>query len=157
VTSLPTGTWFEDFLPGQRFRHARGATVGEFECAVLAKQVMNTAEVHWNHEAARAADLGQTPLVFGLITASLVFGLVGPDTAENAVREIGCSGLRFVAPVNVGATVYAYTEVVSTSDSQERPDAGVVQFRHWGVADGLVVFEAQRSVLVKRRSTGGDR
>ena len=40
--------YFEDFAVGQRFRHARGATIGEVENAVISKLVMNTAQGHWN-------------------------------------------------------------------------------------------------------------
>jgi acyl dehydratase len=50
-----------------------------------------------------------------------------------------------------GDTLYAYTEVLGREDS-EREDAGIVRFKHWGVKDdGKVVFEAERTVLVKRR------
>jgi len=90
--------------------------------------------------------------VFGLVTASLVFGLASQDTAENALAELACTGLRFTSPVHVGDTLYAYTEVLAVEDSPDRPDAGVVRFRHWGaLADGRVVFEGQRAVLVKRK------
>jgi acyl dehydratase len=95
--------------------------------------------------------------VFGLITASIVFGLSSQDTAEHALAELGCTGLRFRSPVHHGDTLYAYTEVLSTVPA-ERDDAGVVRFHHWGVLhDGRVVFEGERSVLVKRRSHWGNR
>jgi len=35
----------------------------------------------------------------------------------------------------------------------DRPDAGIVRFRHWGInQDDRPVFEGERTVLVKRRS-----
>ena len=49
----------------------------------------------------------------GLVTGSLVFGLASQDTAENALAELGCTGLRFKAPVHLGDTIYAYTDVVA--------------------------------------------
>ncbi len=37
-------------------------------------------------------------------------------------------------------------------DASDRPDAGVVRVRHWGaLGDGRVVFEGERTVLVKRK------
>jgi acyl dehydratase len=144
-------TYFEDFTVGQRIRHARGATVGEVENGLLSKLVMNTAQAHWNEHYLTGGPLGKGRVVFGLITASMVFGLASQDTAENALAELGCTGLRFRAPVHHGDTLYAYTEVAS-KQAAEREDAGIVGFRHWGLNhDDRVVFEGRRTVLVKRR------
>jgi acyl dehydratase len=100
--------------------------------------------------------LGEGRLVFGLVTASLVFGLASQDTAENALAELSCTGLRFTSPVHLGDTLYAYTEVIGAEDSPDRADAGVVRFKHWGaLADGRVVFEGERAVLLKRRPAQG--
>jgi acyl dehydratase len=151
----PTG-YFEDFLVGQRIRHARGATIGEVENAMISKQVMNTAQAHWNEHHLTGGPLGSGRVVFGLVTASVVFGLASQDTAEQALAEVGCTGLRFRAPVHHGDTLYAYTEVESTQAAPDRDDAGVVTFRHWGVSqDDRLVFEGVRTVLVKRRSHWG--
>ena len=60
--------------------------------------------------------------------------------------------MRFTAPVFHGDTLYAYTEVLAKDDA-DRDTAGIVRFKHWGVKDdGAVVFETERTVLVKRRS-----
>jgi itaconyl-CoA hydratase len=145
--------YFEDFEVGQRLRHWRGATVSDVENNLITKLVMNTAEGHWNDLAMRGSPLGEGRIVFGLLTASIVFGLAGQDTAEQALAELGCGGLRFKGPVHVGDTLYAYTEVLDCSDSADRDDAGVVRFRHWGLLDDeAVVFEGERTVLLKRRS-----
>ena len=149
-----TGTtnYFEDFTVGQRMRHARSATIGEVEGSFLAKLVMNTAQSHWNDHAMRGGPMGDGYLVFGLLTASMVFGLASQDTIENAVAELGCTQLRFMAPVHHGDTLSAYTEVLATEDAPDRVDAGVVTFKHWGVThDDRVVFQGVRRVLVKRR------
>ena len=83
----------------------------------------------------------------------MVFGLASQDTSENALAEVGADRLRFTAPVHHGDTLYAFTEVVSVQDSADREDAGLIRFRHWGVTqDDRVVFEGERTVLVKRRS-----
>jgi acyl dehydratase len=157
VSALTSGdNFFEDFPVGRRLRHARGATVGDVENNLVTKQVMNTAQSHWNEHAMAGSPLGEGRLVFGLVTGSLVFGLASQDTAENALAELGCTGLRFKAPVHLGDTLYAYTEVLAADPDPEREDAGVVRFKHWGVThDDRVVFEGERTVLVKRRSYWG--
>jgi itaconyl-CoA hydratase len=157
VAALTSGAgYFEDFSPAQRIRHARGATIGEVEGSFLTKQVMNTAQAHWNEHYLTGGPLGSGRVVFGLVTASVVFGLASQDTAEHALAELGCTGLRFRSPVRHGDTLYAYTEVTSTEPAPDRDDAGIVSFKHWGVThDGRVAFEGRRTVLVKRRSHWG--
>jgi itaconyl-CoA hydratase len=145
------GRYFEDYAVGTRMRHARGTTVGEVENQLVTKLVMNTADGHYNEARMKNTPFGQR-LVFGLVTGSIVIGLATQDTAENALAELALDKLRFRAPVFHSDTLTAYTEVLSTRDG-DRPDAGIVRFKHWGTKqDGTIVFEGEREVLVKRRS-----
>ena len=144
--------WFEDFSVGQRMRHARAATIDEVENNFISKQVMNTAQGHWNEEIMAGSPLGDGRLVFGLITGSMTVGLASQDTAENALAELGLDNVKFKKPVHHGDTITAYTEVLAVDDA-DRDDAGVVRFQHWGRNQhGDVVCELERTVLLKRRS-----
>lgn len=146
----PTG-WFEDFTAGQRMRHARQSTIGDVEASVLAKQVMNTAQGHFNETFLDGHPLGPGRLVFGLATASTVFGLAAQDTTEHCLAELSYDAIKFRSPVRHGDTLTAYTEVIAVEDA-DRPDAGIVTFHHWGVRqDGAVVAEGRRRVLIKRK------
>ena len=146
--------YFEDFEVGQRMKHARGATIDEVENNYLSKQVMNTAQAHWNEEVMAGSPLGDGRLVFGLITGSMTVGLTSQDTAENAVAELGLDKVRFKKPVHHGDTITAYTEVLSCEAAPDRDDAGVVRFKHWGRNQhGDVVCELERTVLIKRRGS----
>jgi itaconyl-CoA hydratase len=150
-------TYFEDFPAGLKMRHARGATVEEVENNYLSKVVVNTAQGHWNEHAHRGAatGLGEGRVVFGLITASLVIGLASQDTSENALAELRLDKLRFLAPVHHGDTVYAFSKVLDTGEAPGRSDAGIVTFKHWGMThDDRLVFEGERTVLVKKRPVG---
>lgn len=151
--------YFEDFSVGQRMRHARGATVTDVENNFISKQVMNTAQAHWNeHALTGGGPFGAGRVVFGLVTGSLVFGLASQDTAEAAIQELGCTGLKFRSPVRQGDTIYACTEVLAITESPDREDAGIVEFKHWGIThEDRLVFEGRRSVLLKRRSHWSDR
>ena len=145
-------SWFEDFSVGDRMRHARGTTVGEVENQLLTKLVLNTAQAHFNEDLMAGSPMGEGRLVFGLVTGSIVLGLATQDTAEHALAEVGLDGLRFTAPVHHGDTLYAFTEVLAV-DEADREDVGLVRFKHWGTnQEGTIVFEAERTVLVKRRS-----
>jgi acyl dehydratase len=142
--------YFEDFVVGDRIKHARGTTIGEVENQLLTKLVMNTAQAHFNEDAMKNTPFGRR-LVFGLVTGSIVMGLATQDIAENALAELGLDKLRFTAPVFHGDTLYTYTEVLSKKEFQE--GAGEVCFKHWGVnQEGKIVFEGERTVLIKRRN-----
>jgi hypothetical protein len=80
--------------------------------------------------------------------------LAAQDTAENALAELSVTGIRLKAMVFHGDTLYAYTEVLDKRDA-DRPDAGVVVFRHLGFNQkDEQVFEGQRTVLIRRRPAG---
>ncbi len=150
--------YFEDFPVGRKLRHARGATIDEVENNYLSKAVDNTAQAHWNEHSMRGGPLGSGRVVFGLITGSMVIGLASQDTAENAIAEVGLDKLRFVSPVHHGDTIYALSEVLAASDSPDRNDAGLVTFKHWGIThEDRLVFEGERTVLLKKRSHWGER
>jgi itaconyl-CoA hydratase len=146
--------FFEDFRAGDVYRHARGKTVTEMDNVLITNMVMNTAEGHFNEDLMRRQDgIFKQRVVFGGITIAMVIGLASQDTAENALAELGMDRIRLKAPVFHGDTLYAFTEVLETADA-DRPDAGIVRFRHWGVnQDDKVVFEGERTVLVKRRGS----
>ncbi|GGN78700.1 MaoC family dehydratase [Nocardia rhizosphaerihabitans] len=142
-------TYFDDYTVGRQFRHARGKTVTEMDNVLLTNLVVNTAAAHFDEHSMVGHPVGQR-IVFGGITASIVIGLASQDVSENAIAELGLTGMRLQAPVVHGDTLYAYTEITGVRDDQE--DSGVVECHHWGVNQrGDVVFEADRSVRVRRR------
>ncbi|MGC2788191.1 MAG: MaoC family dehydratase [Roseiarcus sp.] len=142
--------YFEDFVVGAVTRHARGKTIEAAEHVMVTNLVMNSAQGHFNEEAAKATPFGRR-MTFGGYTAALVIGLSSQDTSENALAELSLHKIRFGAPVFAGDTIIAFTEVLSVSDAND-PAAGIVHFKHWGVnQNDKIVFEGERKVLVKRR------
>ena len=153
LASLTGGdNYFEDFAPGQVFRHARGKTVEATENVAITNLVMNTAEGHFNEHAMQSNPMFKTRIVFGGVTIALVVGLAAQDTAEQALAELGMDKIRLRAPVHHGDTLYAYSEVLAVAEAK-RADAGEVTFKHYGVnQDDKLVFEGERRVVLKRRS-----
>jgi itaconyl-CoA hydratase len=143
--------YFEDFKVGEILRHRRGKTIEPTENVLITNMVMNTASSHFD-DVVMKDTMFKKRLQFGGVTAALIVGMASQDTSENSVAELGMTGIRFKVPVFHGDTLYAYTEVLEKRET-DRPDAGVVVFRHWGVnQDDKVVFEGDRQVLVKKRS-----
>ena len=145
-------TWFEEFRPGERMRHARGTTVGEVENQLLTKLVLNTSQAHFNEHAMAGSPLGEGRLVFGLVTGSIVIGLATQDTAEHALAEVGLDRMRFTAPVHHGDTLYAESTVLEVRPSESKPDRGVVRVRTDVYnQENKLVASFKRAVLVPRR------
>ncbi|BBB01424.1 putative dehydratase [Actinacidiphila reveromycinica] len=141
--------YFEDFTVGDVYEHARGKTVTEMDGVLITNMVMNTAQAHFNAHSREGSAFPHV-LVFGGVTISMVIGLATQDTGEHALAELGLDRIRLRAPVTHGHTLYAYTEVLDKQDA-DRPDAGVVRFKHWGVnQDDVLVFEGERTTLIQR-------
>jgi len=148
--------YFEDFRAGQMLRHARGKTVCEQDNVGITLQVLNTADAHFNEDLmqknARGRSGWTTRLVFGGVTIAIVIGLAMQDTGENAVKELRLDRIRLKAPVFHGDTLYAFSEVLETRPGH-LDEAGIVKFRHYGINQkDQIVFEGERTVLIKRRS-----
>jgi acyl dehydratase len=157
VSSL-TGknNYFEDFEVGAVYEHARGRTITEMDNVMITHLVMNTAQGHFNEDRMARGPFKHR-INFGGITASFIIGLAAEDTAEQALAELGLDKIRFSTPVYHGDTLYAYTEVLA-KENADRPDAGIVVFRHVGInQDQKIVFSGERRTLMKRRSHWGGR
>lgn len=148
------GSYFEDFRVGQRFVHGRGRTVSELDNYLITLMTLNTAQAHFNREYAARLMGGAFPerLVMGAVTMAVCIGLSSEDLSENAIADLGYTGVAFPNPVFHGDTLYAETEVLEVSDA-DRPDAGIVRCRVTGRnQDGKTVFVGERTFLVKKRA-----
>ena len=151
------GNYYEDFIVGDVYEHARGKTMEMLENVLITNLVLNTAQLHFNEHLAETAAAQKHRIVFGGVTASLVIGLAMQDTGEQAVEEVGLDKVRFRISVIHGDTLYAFTEVVAKNDSaavcRGHEDVGLVHFRHYGINQrNETVFEGERRVLIKKRS-----
>lgn len=159
ATLTSDDNYFEDFEVGRLMRHARGKTVTEMDNVLITHMVMNTAEGHFNEHAMKkdARGIFAQRVVFGGINLSMVLGLAAQDTAEQCLAELTLDKIRLSHPVFHGDTLYAFSEVLERTDG-DRPDAGVVRFRHYGVnQDDKLCVEAERTVLLKRKSHWAER
>jgi itaconyl-CoA hydratase len=151
IASL-TGTdnYFEDFVVGDAFRHARGKTITPLENVMITNMVMNTAQGHFNAHIMESTPF-QGVLCYGGVNFSIVLGLATQDCCENALEELGLDNIKLTKPVTHGDTLYAYSEVLEVSDA-DRPDAGIVKFRHYGFNQrDEMVAQLDRIALIKRR------
>ena len=151
------GNYYEDFIVGDVYEHARGKTMEMLENVLITNLVLNTAQLHFNEHLAETAAAQKHRIVFGGVTASLVIGLAMQDTGEQAVEEVGLDKVRFRISVIHGDTLYAFSEVVGKDDNaalcRGHKDVGLVHFQHYGINQrNETVFEGERRVLIKKRA-----
>jgi len=148
------GRYFEDFEVGQIYQHRPGRTISEVDNTWFTLLTMNTHPLHFDAEYAKASEFGK-PLVNSAFTVSLVVGMSVSDVSQKAIANLGWKEIKLPAPVFVGDTLYAESEVLEKRESKSRPTAGIVTVRTWGKkSDGTVVCEFDRNMLIPKRGHG---
>jgi acyl dehydratase len=147
---------YEDFVVGDVYRSALGRTVTETDNLLYTMLAMNTNELHFNEEAAKATEWGQ-PLVNSTFTLALVLGLSVPDTTQAGAVNLGWTEIRLPHPVFVGDTIWSETEVTAVRASESRPTHGIVGVRTRGINQRReVVCEFSRSFLIAKTAAARD-
>jgi itaconyl-CoA hydratase len=151
--SVGEGRFFEDFKVGDKYDHPLGRTVSETDNTWFTLLTCNTNQVHFNADYAEQTEFGRL-LVNSCLTLSIVTGLSVSDISQNVVANLGWDQVRLPAPVFVGDTLYAESEVLESRASRSRPGQGIVRVRTRGrKQDGTLVIEFERTVLVHGRSS----
>ena len=146
------GRYFDEWQVGMRIEHEIRRTVTETDNLLFSTMTHNPQPLHIDAEAARASEFGQI-LVNGTFTFALMVGLsVAETTLGTLVANLGYDKLVMPAPVFIGDTMRATSEVAALKDSRSRPDAGIVTFQHELLNQrGEVVCRCLRMALLKKR------
>lgn len=124
------GRFFDQWAIGDHLVHDIRRTVTETDNLLFSTMTHNPQPLHIDAEAARASEFGQI-LVNGTFTFALMIGLsVGDTTLGTLIANLGYDRLVMPAPVFIGDTLRAETEVTDLRPSQSRPGAGIVTFTH---------------------------
>lgn len=144
------GRYYEDFEVGYVFPHPCGRTITEADNVWFTLITMNTNEIHFNTDYASKTDF-KKPLVNSLLTLAIVHGMSVSDTSQNAIN-LEWREVKLPAPVYVGDTLYAESEVLSKRESRSRPYMGLVEIKTFGRnQEGKVVIELTRNMMVWKR------
>ncbi|MBS0253783.1 MAG: MaoC family dehydratase [Proteobacteria bacterium] len=145
-----SGRFFDQWAVGDTIEHPIRRTVTETDNLLFSTMTHNPQPLHIDVEAAKASEFGQI-LVNGTFTFALMVGLsVGETTLGTLVANLGYDAVRMPAPVFIGDTMHATSEVTELRPSKSRPGSGIVTFRHQLINQrGEVVCECLRSALLK--------
>jgi itaconyl-CoA hydratase len=146
-----SGLYYEDFEVGAVVEHRPGRTVTQADNIWQSLLCHNTHPLHSDAAYAAKTEWGR-PLVSSLVTLSIVGGLSLASTSARAIANLGWEEIRLTAPVFVGDTVYAESEVLEKRLSRSRPTQGIVTCATRGrKADGTLFLSYRRSFLVPTR------
>ena len=148
------GRYFEDFHVGDVYEHRPGRTISETDNTWFTLITMNKHPLHFDHVYAAKSEF-KKPLVNSCLTLSMVVGMSVSDVSQKAIGNLGWNDIRLTAPVFVGDTIYAESEVLSMRESASRPTQGLVTVRTTGKkGDGTPFMSFERTVLVPKRGHG---
>ncbi|MEP2235880.1 MAG: MaoC family dehydratase [Alteripontixanthobacter sp.] len=146
------GKYFDEWQVGDRIEHDIRRTVTETDNLLFTTMTHNPQPLHLDAEAARASEFGQI-LVNGTFTFSLMVGVsVGDTTLGTLVANLGYTDVVMPAPVAIGDTLRATSEVTALRESKSRPNAGIVTWKHEMLNQkDAVVCSCLRSALLHRK------
>ena len=150
------GRYFEDFEIGDVYEHRPGRTITESDNTWFTLMTMNTHPMHFDKEYAKHSEFGQ-PLVVSTLTLAMVVGMSVSDTSQKAIANMGWTDIVMPAPVFVGDTLYAESEVLEKRPSKSRPTQGLVDIEsRCFKQDGTKVMSFKRTMLIPFRGHGVD-
>jgi acyl dehydratase len=122
----PFGRYFEDFVPGDVYRHWPGKTITEADDHLFCMITMNHHPLHTNAWFAENETVQKKNVVVGNLVYSLALGMSVPDVSGAAIANLEVESLLHRAPTFHGDTIYAETKVIDKVESSSREDRGVV-------------------------------
>jgi 2-methylfumaryl-CoA hydratase len=124
---------WDDYAVGEKIDHVDGMTVEE-ACHMTATLLyQNTAKVHFNQHAEKAARFGRR-IVYGGHVISLARALSFNGLAS-ALRIAAINGGRHLNPCFAGDTLYAWSHVTEKWEWPGRRDAGALRIRTYATKD----------------------
>jgi acyl dehydratase len=148
----PFGRYFEDFEPGDVYRHWPGKTITEYDDHLFCMITMNHHPLHTNEWFAENETVHGRTVVVGNLVYSLVLGMSVPDVSGSCIANLEVESLTHKKPTFHGDTIYAETRVLDKRESASRPDRGVVTVESKGINQrGEEVCYFRRKVMVWKR------
>ena len=117
-----SGLYFEEFEPGQVFKHAIARTITETDNLIFCALTHNAQPLHLDAEFAKGTEFGQR-IVNSIFTLGLMIGVsVGDTTLGTTIANLGMADTRFAHPVFIGDTLRAETTVAEKRESRHAQD-----------------------------------
>ena len=130
--------YFEDYQIGTK-RVSTGRTITEADFVLHAGQTGDFYPHHMDAEWCKTQEFGQR-VAHGTLVLSVGVGMLAGEINEVAF-SYGYDRVRFIAPVFIGDTITAHSEIVEKKDHKKRPEV-------YGMVDEQVSVINQRGETV---------
>ena len=157
------GRFFEDFEPGDVYRHPLGRTLSEADNTWFTLLTMNTNQIHFNAPYAARSEFGR-PLVVSTLTIAIAVGQSVTDITQNVFANLEMDEIKLDAPgvrrrhavVGVDRALQARVGVASARRDRQRPHADAQPGRRGGLLAAAHVLRLQaRRAPGRGRLPGG--
>ena len=118
---------FGDYQAGEKIDHVDGMTVEEAEHMLATRLYQNTAKVHFNQYTEGQGRFGRR-LIYGGHVISLARAL-SFNGLGNAFHVAAINAGRHAAPLFAGGTVFAWSDILETTELPGRADVGALRVR----------------------------
>lgn len=144
------GLSFEEFVPGQKFKHRPGVTISQQDNKDDALDTINNAQLHYDAHYAEQTEWKQC-LVVSTVTLQNVLGATW-KTFGRKQRIIAFDDIAMTHPVFGGDTLYAESEIIKKEEDAKDPNLGVVHVLTQGINQrGEVVTKIQYQILIYKK------
>ena len=128
----PFGRHFEDFVPGDVYKHWPGKTITEYDDHLFCMITMNHHPLHTNEWFAENETVQGKNVVVGNLVYSLVLGMSVPDVSGKAIANLEVEVLKHSKPTFHGDTIRAETTVLEKRETSAG-DRGIVTVETKGI------------------------
>jgi len=115
----PFGRYFEDFEPGDVYKHWPGKTITEYDDHLFCMITMNHHPLHTDAWFAETQTQFGKNVVVGNLVYSLVLGMSVPDVSGAAIANLEVETLKHAKPTFHGDTIYAVTRVLDRKETSD--------------------------------------
>jgi acyl dehydratase len=153
VYERPFGRMFEDFEPGDVYKHWPGKTITEADDHLFCMMTMNHHPLHTDAWYAETQTQFGRNVVVGNLVYSLVLGMSVPDVSGACIANLEVETLQHKLPTFHGDTIYAETRVLDKKESTSKEDRGIVAVETFAYNQrGEEVCYFRRKVMVYKRA-----
>ncbi|MBU1026747.1 MAG: MaoC family dehydratase [Candidatus Margulisbacteria bacterium] len=145
------GRYLEEFKVGNVYQHCNVKTITEEDNNAFCLLTMNHHPVHLDKEYAKNQQHGKI-LVVGTYVLSLAVGLSVPDVSGKAIANLEYEKITHDAPVFLGDTLRAESEILTIRESKNKPDRGIVYIETRAYNQNKIkVLTLRRKILIPKR------
>ena len=150
------GNYLEYFKIGEITYHSLSKTIFESDNNLFSLLTMNHHPLHINNDYARNSQHGRI-LVVGTLVFSLAVGMTVPDISGKAIANLEYEKVVHLAPVFIGDTIYARTEVLNVIESKSKPDRGIIYVETTAFNQNKEdVLRFRRKVLIPKKEVSNE-